>query len=496
MSEKKMFYKTHFLLFLTRFIFILLILLPFSLFANQKASIELLNRMEESRKSTIKIIEMHLNRLNSCKNKCMNPPCNMGRCGQSKSAAQCEATECSKHKRLYEQYKTELAKIEKQIADLKSSMANNNRQAGTQNTEDTQERARQTQNTENVIQKVDRGKKNAKTQRLLGVGVTAGLTAKAAACYSSCAGSCGCHWWAMGAVATGVMTSNIKDQERKFERTQNDLCAANPNAAGCDPDNKPKGAGLKAPDPFPPSCYQPGVNCEKINEIIQGLDTTSKPCPPGDSSCSKQAPGLITGGDFREKLGEQILEVYKPKGGWPKGFNPKAVIAENRGLSYNDMPPEMKRKIDKYLKNTNKMNKDYAGQAKAASGTLHTDHNGAAGTELLASLDDLSEASAGDGLRSTAGTGAFSGDKDHSPTSLSSSEETASDKKKSSLAKQMNKMLSSLYNNPDAKDPYAEKSLNFGSDSIGVMEDNIFMMVHRRHRALDDQNYFVVKKDF
>ncbi len=489
-------------LFFFGFAFILLSFSPFSAFPIKNDPKALLAKMENNRESTKKIIEMHLNRLNSCKNKCMNLPCSMGYCGEGKGSVQCEAMECSEHKRLYEQYKTELAKIEKQIADLKSSMANNNRQAGnrgqTQNTGNTAKQTGQNQDIENVIQKVDRGKKDAKIQRLLGVGVTAGLAYKAYTCckkpvpvasYKIMGSSpptavppdCpGCPYWWMATIAAGVMTLSIKDQEKKFERTQKDLCAAEPNAVGCS-DNKPKGA----PEPFPPSCYQPGVNCEKINEIIQGFDTTSKPCPPEDTSCSKQAPGLIPPNFDEVKFGEQGLEAYK-SGLMPKGASPE-MIANSRKFSYNNMPPEMKKEFDNYMGNINKMNKNYA---KMAGSSLDTDNKAGLARD---DLDEETEGvSTGGGLGSSVGAGAFSGGKSKSTVHPSGSgKTTGAGKKKSSLAEQINKMLSSLYNNPDAEDPYAHRSTEFGSDSVGVKEDNIFMMIHRRHRALDSQNNFL-----
>ena len=64
--------------------------------------------------------------------------------------------------------------------------------------------------------------------------------------------------------------------------------------------------------------------------------------------------------------------------------------------------------------------------------------------------------------------------------------------KKGSLADQMKKMLKQLSGAEGGfGDPLAEKSVQFGSDIIGVVEDNIFMMVHRRHRSLDSDNRFI-----
>ncbi len=65
-------------------------------------------------------------------------------------------------------------------------------------------------------------------------------------------------------------------------------------------------------------------------------------------------------------------------------------------------------------------------------------------------------------------------------------------KKKNALAEQMKKMLNKMYGEGGSgKKDLSDKSIQVGTDIVGVAEDNIFMMVHRRHRSLDGENRFI-----
>ena len=62
---------------------------------------------------------------------------------------------------------------------------------------------------------------------------------------------------------------------------------------------------------------------------------------------------------------------------------------------------------------------------------------------------------------------------------------------KGGLAKQMRNRLNRYNKKPKGKKRPKPKSVSIGRDRVGTQADNIFMMVHRRHRDLDQKKVFI-----
>ena len=195
-----------------------------------------------------------------------------------------------------------------------------------------------------------------------------------------------------------------------------------------------------------------------------------------------------------EELAKNLGKAFRPPGGWPHGDeNP---FLRNKGFSYDTLTPEQKQNIDKLMGQMNKRNQGFVKQAQLAGGSGLVGGSAAFGDESDGedSLEDSEDSSLASDKSLIAG---FSGGGDsgnRSIDSLSLGDSLPSGlKKKNSLAEQMKKMLKKFQGRGSGfgQDSLAKKSVQVGQDIVGVAEDNIFMMVHRRHRALDDKDHFL-----
>ena len=342
---------------------------------------------------------------------------------------------------------------------------------------------------ESVVKQIKRAKKKTNTMAYLGAATTAFLTYKAAACCSK-TGCSMCPAWVTMAGLAALQTKNMFNQRDKFGATQMALCEQNSSEAACGSDS-PNG-GDPLPDP-PESCKtNPDLECEKIVKIIED-DSKNK---GNNNNQPGQLPGVCAGSNCftGSKLTSKLLDVYKPdKKKWPhhvKKALENGTPFDKQWLDEN-VPPQHKKHINKMLGNLRNQNKDYLAKA------------GIAGDGSDFGSDTLSDEGAGASAASAGAankdSNAFSGSKDSGSSSAYAGNESGrslSGRKKNSLARQMEDMMKKLYGGKGGGSALKEKSVSFGDDIVGVLEDNIFMMVHRRHRNLDEERKAFIRSGF
>lgn len=476
MSENKLFCKFHPFLFFIIFVFGLLS--PLSLFADQRVMNDLKAQMEETKN----LIETIGTRLDNCRGNCVRqcrntPGGNHAQCNNEN----CDLGACASVKKHYDENKKHLGDLERKLAELQERENPDSENEEDNEDDEDDEDDEETDTGEGVedirdatITQVKRGKEKTDAAAYLGVATTGYIGYEMYSCCSS--RTCSSAWCAalvgfFGAAAW--QTAELFKQRDKLIETEVALCKVHPNTPGCD--GNPGGPGDGDGDgdgdddddddddplpPLPPSCQNlPGSNCLGLIEAIQ---------PPPDPTLSP-GPGFSPA-----QVRERALELFKPKEGWPKG-----TFKKGEGFDYKKLSPEQKKQMDALLGKVNKMNQGFLADAMG---------------------DDESESGAGaEGIHVAGNSegqkgGGFAGG-DSTPSSSSGSVASGgggSKKKKPDLTQQMRALLNKFRGNGD-KDPLAKKSVSFGSDVVGVAEDNIFMMVHRRHRALEDQKFFITK---
>ena len=288
---------------------------------------------------------------------------------------------------------------------------------------------------------------------------------------------------------------------------------------------------------LPPSCANTPNLCRKILDVVQSVNNSSSQCSPGDTACLQTETSEEKAfSSLEEEMKKQLLTPETaPQGGWPEG-----ALAGGEDFSLEKLTPEQQMEVKRLLGQVDKANKGFLTELGGGPGDklgldseslfgLSDSKSGSSGSDSgsagdLASVTDPSSASFAGGSSSfasldsdlaetdsaemdsaemdseeTDSTGFFagSGGSRHPSSSAygfdfdSSDPDLDSKGKSSGLARQMNQMLrefdTSRNGGGSGKDPFAGKSVDFGSDIVGPVEDNIFMMVHRSHRFLKDR---------
>ena len=497
----KMFNKRAFVLIVLGFVFS-----PLFLYASQQEIEELKNSVAEKEG----IVSGMLNRLNQCRSTCKDQcririqsschnQCNdrdnscISQCrNQIENECtdeKCDSQSCHVQKENYDRHKWLLDSFKEKLAELQGLKDKEAEEEGEK---------KPGEGIESPLKQVRKKKKDMGLYAALGVGTTAFLTYKAVTCCSSSPACSMCGPYSAMAALAGTQTLKMFQKKNEFEDTEQALCVKDPNNANSclgDGESEKGGENIKVgdddtPDPpiASPYCQDNPSHCEPIIPIVTPGPSTT--CSPGDTDCLGT---LIPPGPDKD-IAKELGKAFKPPGGWPNGEDP---FSKNKGFSYDQLTPEQKKHIDALMGPMNKQNKGFLKQVQSNAGSGSIGSNASSGSDSSegdSSEDFLGDPSGASDKSLVAGfSGKEGGSGDRSIDSLSLSDGLPiGPKKKNSLAEQMKDMLKKFHGKGGSgKDTLAKKSVQIGSDVVGVVEDNIFMMVHRRHRALDDQEHFI-----
>ena len=352
------------------------------------------------------------------------------------------------------------------------------------------------------------------------LGTAAFLGTKSFQCSKQCSGAgggCCSMAFPYGLMAVAATDQGLKMLDKKKSLTK--TCVDLSSTGFCNPKN-PDNPEENPDEPSPPDPLPPG--CE-LNMALCNPDIYSG-CLPGDSNCNPSEPGLtpglppasgsitggvpasgsITGGvpnsvDVPRDISDILAEAFKPEGGWPEGKNP---FEGNEKFEYDNLNDEQKAQINDAMKGFNQRKKDYmAKNGLLGSGSdsdsskngknSDSSKNGKNKGDLLAeNLSDELDLSTG-----------FPKIKENSPGSLAGNQ--ASNRRRRTAGRnepntidKMQEMLKKMRggaNNNNNQGDLSNMSVSIGNDNVGVREDNIFLMVHRLNRKLDeDQRRFII----
>ena len=252
-----------------------------------------------------------------------------------------------------------------------------------------------------------------------------------------------------------------------------------------------------------PSC-NPGVK-PGFDDCLPGDTNCQKPSPTPTSPpplTTSPSPSFSTPSPSFDNIPQSVLDelgdLFRPETGWPDGKNP---FKNANNFANRKFTPKEKKYIDKLMQQVQAQNKDFmdkhlssgAGSGDGLSG------DGLSGGDLLGgdlSGDDLSRDSSGSKFDPLAkGKNRQGSAQGSDPSDGDSLAGGAVGKGNRGLSSQQagrgDMFLDENALDPNSKNGLGDKSVQFGSDIIGVAEDNIFQMVHRRYRALDTAKHFI-----
>ena len=490
--------------------------------------------------------------LNTCKRNCVracqakceeNETCNC-------SSQLCEEERCSEEHRIYNKHYSELNTLSTQLTKLLADAANSQldttgqsseNQDATDTSAETQEQDEETdsdkttesesgdstdgnQQTENEgenpqyqeqeqspVEKVVRQRNKMKDLAIAGGVVTGVLAAKCAACSSFCIY---CPATAVALAATAAMAS----QKDKFTKIGQDMCTYS-STTGCSHFNNStsttsgtggsadntggnpgNSAGETTLDLSSYPCDENPDLCRELQTILDDVEEEdlyppNLECPSGDTAkCPTVTPPELLALSPDSEFGKKLLKIFDPKGEWSK-----SDLAKLKNFSFDKISPQDQKRINNVIEQAKKKNKKLAQVFQSNQSPLsgNTSQGGMAdllgssgfsplGTNSLSSLDSTSP------IGNSADS--FTGGKKRPTTSSSDSRSDPNGDgigKKQNLTEEMNQMLKDFENaGAENEDPLADKSVYLGSDVVGVVQDNIFMMAHRNHRTLDKKGLF------
>ena len=431
------------------------------------------------------ILQGSENRLNSCRQTCQNQ-------NPTYTKAQCDLQRCSSQKEEYDKLTANMPKYEQGIEDSEQG----------EQAEDSSDDEEEGQ--ESAAKQIKNAEKKSKSAEMIGIATTAFMGVQTARSCGASPPDSMCPVYVAMTAASFAQWRMLKQQQRDMGNTREAI-----ESGPCvGPDCENPGGTPTPPPVFPPSCHDdPAMQCERINEI-------GDPTPPGDEDEDRKdntqgngnpppiGPGSYAGnapGNIYDDFGnpndpnnpnpygwsnEELGNIYKPEGGWPDGKNPFANVDPD---AYNKASAAQKKRFNQALAKLNSRNKGYMDQAGLGEGAGDGSGSGWG-----------SGATEGTGSQAGAGAGSFAGDEgggDSFSGEGGGASGGRSPNSKNMLAKQMQDLLKN-YGRKDGGASPQKKSVRLGDDNIGVAEDNIFKMVHRRHRAMDKESYFIVDSLF
>lgn len=408
-------------------------------------------------------VNQMLNRWNACQSRCRNDS------NTEHNAQHCRDVICANEKRTYESYRAEADRtddnLEKAERDQETAPSSSKK-------------------SEAVVNQIRSTRDKVGVLGYVAAGTTAFLGYRAAVCASQCGGMGGggcCYQAPMyGVMASlgAVQTSQMFKKRKSLNQTCRDLSSngycspVDPN--GGDPDV------LKPPNPLPPGCK---ANPSLCNPNVY---LPSAPCSAGDPNCAKPgqnnpAPGSLAGNE--PDPAEILAKAFEPEGGWPDGKNP---FEDNEEFDYNSLSSEQRGALEKAMKNFNQQKKNYMAQ----NGLLDDSKNGRKKGGVLATaelLEDIDLSAAFNQIKE-ADTGSLTGKASNRGRKRAGGRGPASN-----IEKIQQMLLGGLKGANEGSGNLSGMSVSIGNDNVGVREDNIFLMVHRMNRKLDEeQGRFIV----
>ena len=438
MKLQKIFYKSQCLLYLG----ICVLISP--LFST--ASPSEIDLLKDQISKHEKFVADDLKKLESCRKSCVEK-CE-GSCKSSScqcTADKCDSGECLSQKEKHDREEQTLNNFKTSLAELEGQKdAGNGLTEGSDN--------------ESPLNQVRKEKNDQGLYGILGAGTTAYLGYKAKQACTGCGfGGCGpsCPLYLGLTAAAFAQTMEIFNKVDDLNRIERAMCDDQAVAAGvC---GRETALSPKVP-PWSDYCQDnPGI----CNSPIMEMFPTDRENPCGENGCW---PGTA--------VPKEVVEAIVPEG-LPDNINSLG----NPGFSYEQLTNAQKKQVNKMMEPINRRNKVFltAAMGKDADDEVE---------EEAENIDDT--ASGKDMLTS------FTGKDDSRLIAAEPVEEISRiGKKKDSLTNQMQEMLKKFYGGGSSEDSEKEKSVQIGSDVVGVVEDNIFMMIHRRHRILDKGDRFI-----
>ena len=398
------------------------------------------------------------NQWQACTNRCLNKPNNQH------SADHCRDVICKDLKDQYEGYKAQSESMDENNEKLEDGKTAENPEGN-----------------EAVVNQVREKRDKVGALAYVAAGTTAFLGYKAAKCCSATFCSSCPMYVGMTALA-GAQTAKMFKKRDSLNETCRDL-STNGICNPISPDEVENPDNPIPPDPLPPGC-------EYAPEVCRGGDP-SNPSPTIDPSEISQVTtpdyptGSFAGGETLTP--EMLGEIFKPKGGWPKGENP---FKDSEEFDYDSLSADQKQEINDAMKGFNQRKKSYMAQnglldSGDSSGGLNSgsddDKKGQGGLLAENEFDEV-DLSSGfpqvkDGSGSLAGGSVNSG----------SRRRRVAGKEPNTIDK-MKEMLKKMSGSDKNKGDLSDMSVSIGNDYVGVREDNIFLMVHRMNRKLDEQH--------
>ncbi len=426
-----------------------------------------------------KLVSGMLEKLTSCRNRCQkqcledrrareedgganqpaSPECSFALC----DTGECQATkdEYNRHKKLADQSQQELDDLEKSVK-------------------------MQQESSKSPLSQVHKKRKNMGAFTAVGAATTAFLGYKTVTCCSSpgCRESGWCWIWGGMTAAAGVQTGLMANKKKQLKNTESAMCVKKPGSSECIDDGEPEPNMMDTSE-----CKKHPSHC-KIMAKSFGWD-----CDPGDESCPSNNPPTPTtpapGMDPRLTTAFTAMAREEGRTWPPKGMRP---FASTTGL-IKDLSPKEQEHVDEVLAPLHKSNAAYLAKKgiKIPSQKNAGQLSSGLGVDLAGGEDDLE---AVEDLGADMSASQFSGGE----ASLAGSsggpglKRAIAKKKPNSLADQMKQLLGNLRGNKKTVTSPAEKSVQLGNDIVGVAEDNIFMMAHRRHRSLAGDGRFIARR--
>ena len=373
------------------------------------------------------------------------------------------------------------------------------------------------------LEQVQKQKKDTNLLAYVGAGTTAFLAYKAAqnqACCSSRNPGC-CQravYYGGLAVAAGIQTNKMFQKGNDLGQTAYAMCASAhdpncPSEDGGEEEEEELKIGM------PPGCEEAKLSSQECAQFIQIVNPPPEECPPDDPNypnCENKekdvnspnpnmpgsdfGPGSLTGNSSEQEIREKLSHMFQPKGGWPDGKNP---WVGTESFDYDKLSPSKKRYANQLMAGLNQKNKDFLNTKGLNTDAGGLDSEGSDGLGHEGSEGDL-RSQGGLGSKDNSGVSASFGKESDGARALAGSEDGRAgggQRPKSSIAQQMQAMLQKMKGKAGgagASSGYlGDKSVLVGSDQVGVREDNIFMMVHRMNRKLDEkENRFIKSISF
>ena len=403
------------------------------------------------------------------------------------SVEYCRDVVCKKNKDNYEALQAHSKNMDENLENYEDNQNNPDRQVA----EGTGEA---------VVNQVRDKRDDVGALSFIAAGTTGFLTMKCISCSSQCGcgiGSCGCCPQAgmycamagMAAIQTAKMFKKRKDLNQTCrDLSSNGVCSVDsPRDGGQPPD------ALNPPDPLPPGCEYDFSLCE------ESTYTPTRPCPPGDSSCSDsyigKGPGLPNFDDS-DNPNNPIIGTLATKFKSEVGPGAKNPFLTDQPFEYSNLTDEQKEQLNAGMKGFNQRKKNYmaqrglSGDTSLESGTgigfSDSDETGKEGEDLLAEnfFDDEIDLSAGFPTTKDP-SGSLTGNSGR--VGGSSGRRRVRGRDPASTIDKMKAMLKKMSGGDANGKGLGKKSVSIGNDSVGVREDNIFLMVHRMNRKLDEQ---------